>query len=409
MLMVLPKESGKHDGSNSILNSNTKGLPSKPIIGPSLLEIPTYKIEFVLGTDDKSHNGLDTLEVRPIELDASILFYNSKSKEGPLLPISTITDIKVVNQTRGIFRKREKLMVEISFDNRDKEKKMIKIDLKDKQIDEFIQHVKTIQNKLQNDDNLKITSLLNFKTQTGLISSVKIYPMTPFLFQGEEIVWNNIITKEGFDDIKKISWLDLVTNYRVFQYDYISHRGSFILIDEIVDTEVKNIRQLSDLNTHETQDISKYSISDHRDIKIQTNTIGDIVVIDDKKPPITLKNIKDPNGLTIVIESMKKQRNFSVKNSTISSPINETFPMIDKDIKYNDKEKSASTLQNDFIICGNCRKKNILNSKFCIKCGQELNIPNKCNRCNQPYVIDALFCNMCGNKLNTESGNLPTL
>jgi hypothetical protein len=132
-------------------------------------------------------------------------------------------------------------------------------------------------------------------------------------------------------------------------------------------------------------------------------------VIDDKKPPITLKNIKDPNGLTIVIESMKKQRNFSVKNSTISSPINETFPMIDKDIKYNDKEKSASTLQNDFIICGNCRKKNILNSKFCIKCGQELNIPNKCNRCNQPYVIDALFCNMCGNKLNTESGNLPTL
>jgi hypothetical protein len=409
MLMVLPKESGKHDGSNSILNSNTKGLPSKPIIGPSLLEIPTYKIEFVLGTDDRSHNGLDTMEVRPIELDASILFYNSKSKEGPLLPISTITDIKVVNQTRGIFRKREKLMVEISFDNRDKEKKMIKIDLKDKQIDEFIQHVKTIQNKLQNDDNLKITSLLNFKTQTGLISSVKIYPMTPFLFQGEEIVWNNIITKEGFDDIKKISWLDLVTNYRVFQYDYISHRGSFILIDEIVDTEVKNIRQLSDLNTHETQDISKYSISDHRDIKIQTNTIGDIVVIADKKLPITLKNIKDPNGLTIVIESMKKQRNFSVKNSTISSPINETFPMIDKDIKYNDKEKSASTLQNDFIICGNCRKKNILNSKFCIKCGQELNIPNKCNRCNQPYVIDALFCNMCGNKLNTESGNLPTL
>jgi hypothetical protein len=250
---------------------------------------------------------------------------------------------------------------------------------------------------------------LNFKTQTGLISSVKIYPMTPFLFQGEEIVWNNIITKEGFDDKKKISWLDLVTNYRVFQYDYISHRGSFILIDEIVDIGVKNIRQLSDLNTHETQDISKYSISDHRDIKIQTNTIGDIVVIADKKIPITLKNIKDPNGLTIVIESMKKQRNFSVKNSTISSPINETFPMIDKDIKYNDKEKSASTLQNDFIICGNCRKKNILNSKFCIKCGQELNIPNKCNRCNQPNVLDALFCNMCGNKLNTESSNKPTL
>ena len=92
------------------------------------------------------------MEVRPIELDASILFYNSKSKEGPLLPISSITDIKVVSQTRGLFRKREKLMVEIHSTIETKKKKTIKIDLQDKQIDEFLQHVKTIQNKLQNDD-----------------------------------------------------------------------------------------------------------------------------------------------------------------------------------------------------------------------------------------------------------------
>jgi double zinc ribbon protein len=408
MLMVFPKESGKHDGFNSILNPNTKGLPSKPIIGPSLLEIPTYKIELVLGTDDKSSNESDTMEVRPIELDASILFYNSKSKEGPLLPISSITDIKVITQTRGIFRKREELMVEILFENRDKEKKTIKIDLKNKQIDEFIHHVKTIQNKLQSDDSLRITSLLNFKTETGLISSVKIYPMIPFLFQGEEIVWNNIITKEGFENKKKISWLDLVTNYRVFQYDYNNHKGNFILMDEIVDTVVNNIRQISDSNTEETHGILHYSNPGNRDIKIQKNTIGDIVVIANEKPPITLKNIKDPNELAIVIESIKKQRNFSIKNIIPSSSINETIPNINKDKKYDDKEKSASTLQSDVIICGNCRKKNISNSKFCIKCGQELNIPNKCNKCNQPNVIDALFCNMCGNKLNIESNNKST-
>ena len=109
MLMVLPEKSEKHEEFNSILKLNTKSPPSKPIIGPSLLEIPKYKIEFVLGTDDKSYNELDTMEVRPIELDASILFYNSKSKEGPLLPILSIIDIKVVvsnqrnfSQKRGI-------------------------------------------------------------------------------------------------------------------------------------------------------------------------------------------------------------------------------------------------------------------------------------------------------------------
>jgi hypothetical protein len=405
MLMVLPEKSEKHEEFNSILKLNTKSPPSKPIIGPSLLEIPKYKIEFVLGTDDKSHNELDTMEVRPIELDASILFYNSKSKEGPLLPILSIIDIKVVSQTRGIFRKREESMVEISFNNRDNEKKIIKIDLKDKQIDEFLQHVKTIQNKLQNNDILRTSSLLNFKTETGLISSVEIYPMIPFLFQGEEIVWKNIITKEGFDGGKKISWLDLVTNYRIFQYDYINHKGNFILIDEIVDTVVNNLRQLSDSITFKTQDISNYSISGHRDNKIQKGTIGDIVVIDDKKMHITLKNVRDPNELAGVIESIKKQRNFSVKNIIPSIPIGETISDIDKDKKYNNKEKLTSTLQSDAIICGNCSKKNILNSKFCIKCGQKLNIPNKCNKCNQPNVIDALFCNMCGNKLNLESDN----
>lgn len=403
--MVLPEDLKKSDGFNSIFKPDTKRQPSKPIIGPSLLEIPTYKIEFVLETDDKSYNELDTMEVRPIELDESILFYNSKSKEGPLLPISSITDIKVVPQTRGIFRKREKLMVEISFNNRDKEKKTIKIYLQDKQIDEFLQHVKTIQNKLQNDDTLRITSLLNFKTETGVISSVKIYPMIPFLFQGEEVVWNNIITKEGFENKKKIIWLDLVTNYRIFQYDYIIHKGNFILIDEIVDTVVSNLRQLSDSNMQETFSISHYSISSHRDIIIGNKTIGDIVVIADGRPSITLKNVKDPNELTKVIELTKKQRTFLVKNIIPAISIDETISDVKKDKKYDNKEIITSTLQSDVIICGNCSNKNVPNSKFCIKCGQKLNLPNKCNKCHQPNVIDALFCNMCGNKLNLESDN----
>lgn len=402
--MTLPEEYKKPDSFNSFPRPNPKQSSSRPIVGPPLLEIPTYKIEFILGIDDYPYKELDRMEVRPIELDASILFYNRKNKVGPILPISSINDIKTVSQIRGILRKEEELMVEISFKNRDKENNIIRINIKDKRINEFLQHIKSIQNRLQNDGNTpRITSLLDFKTETGITSSVEIYPMIPFLSQGEEIVWKNIITKKGHEkNKKKVTWLDLVTNYRIFQYDYIDHKGSFILIDEIKDVVVNNHSQMSNSNTHGIYGKSRYSSSEYRDSKIINTTIGDVVVIADRKPQIAFKDISDPNELTKVIKSMKKQGSFTVENIIPSIQINKTFSNIIKDNKRYETNKKivTSNLLNDgSIICGNCSKKNIVYSKFCNKCGQKLNIPNECSKCNQFNGIDAIFCNTCGIKL----------
>ena len=248
---------------------------------------------------------------------------------------------------------------------------------------------------------LRTTSLLNFKTETGITSSVEIYPMIPFLSQGEEIVWKNINTKKGLENKKKVTWLDLVTNYRIFQYDYIDHKGSFILIDEIKDVVVNNHNQMSNSNTHGTYGKSRYSSSEYRDSKITNTTIGDLVVIADGKPQITFKDISDPNELTRVIKSMKKQVSFSAGNIIPSIQINKTFYNIIKDNKIYDSNKivTSDLLNDGSIICGNCNKKNIIYSKFCNKCGQKLNVPNECSKCNQFNVIDAIFCNTCGIKL----------
>ena len=51
---------------------NIKTASAKPIVGPPLLEIPDYKIEFVFGNKDKSYRKINMMEVRPIELDAAI-------------------------------------------------------------------------------------------------------------------------------------------------------------------------------------------------------------------------------------------------------------------------------------------------------------------------------------------------
>jgi hypothetical protein len=414
MLMTLPKEYKKTDDFNPLPRPNAKRLTSRPIVSHPFLEISIYKIEFVLKTEDKSYNKLeavlktedksynklDTMEVRPIEMDASILFYNSKNKEGPLLPISSINDIKLVSQFSGLFHKREKTMVEISFNNRDKENKTIGINLDDKKIDEFLQQIKLIQNKLHNDDEFWASYLLNVKTENGTISSIEIHPAIPFLSQGEEIVWNNIITKNVLENIKKITSLDLVTNYRIFKYNYMDHSGNFILIDEIKDIMVNNQRPKFNSLANGTYVKSDNSIHNNKETKTNNSIIGDIIISSDGKPSIIFENIDDPDRLAATIKSIKKQRNFDIKNNIQSTQLNEIYSILDKYKKFNDEELSTLKLKSDnSIICGNCSKENSIDSKFCIKCGEKLNIPNRCTKCNQNNVIEAIFCNMCGNKL----------
>ena len=53
------------------------------------------------------------------------------------------------------------------------------------------------------------------------IKMIDIYPLTPFLSEGEEIIWHQMKT-EGIRH-KKVLWIEALTNYRVYYYDYKQH------------------------------------------------------------------------------------------------------------------------------------------------------------------------------------------
>ena len=55
------------------------------------------------------------VEIRPIELDASLLFYNKKSGQSIPIPMNKIRDVRVVHHERGRFRKTTDLMMKITF------------------------------------------------------------------------------------------------------------------------------------------------------------------------------------------------------------------------------------------------------------------------------------------------------
>jgi ribosomal protein L40E len=222
---------------------------------------------------------------------------------------------------------------------------------------------------------------------------VRIFPMIPFLSSAETIVWNNIQTKGVVN--KKIKQLDLVTNYRAYQYDYGDHMGNYVLISAIEDVIVSNQRRLSDSNRYGNYVRSSYTITGHANTKTTSQTVGDVSILANGRPYILFKGISDPNGLARMIKSMKKQCKF-----TIEPPAD-----LNKDYII-DTLESESHVENNIVdvensICIYCGKKNLPNSKFCNHCGQSLPISNKCRICNHLNTIDAIFCNQCGHNLKS--------
>lgn len=385
---------------------NIKTASAKPIVGPPLLEIPDYKIEFVFGNKDKSYRKINMMEVRPIELDAAILFYNKRNKKGPLLPISLISDIKRISHYKGVFNKKERSLVEISFYNQDKEKKTIRINIAENKIDKFLQQIKEIQNKLEDKKSFSTSYILNFRSESGEVaSSVELFPGMPFLSQGEEIYWKNI-KKKGLENKPKVDHIDLITNYRIFQYSYIDHNGKFILINQIKDILIDNLNQSSAELDIKNIEGKVDQIDSNKITENNKDITADITITSDERSTIIFKGISDPNRVIDIIKSLRKQCNFSPGEIMLPVQLNETLTESKRNTnndnsdnnKYKEKFKQVLSVQNS-LVCSNCKKINTANSNFCNKCGFKLNIAKKCIKCGYPNQNDAVFCNICGNKL----------
>ncbi len=358
-----------------------------PIVGSDLLEIPSYEIEIIQGSE--GYPDFDIMDLRPIEGGASIRFHNKRSSGDILLPISKIKDLKIIKQSDGGFFRNEELTLKIEFEIEDGDK-IILINSNDKNISDFIPQVRSIQKSLHN-DLWWTNSNIYFRTERNAFTPVRIFPMIPFLSSGETIVWNNIQTKGAVN--KKIKQLDLVTNYRVYQYDYGDHMGNYVLISAIEEVIVSNQRRLSDSNRYGNYVRSSYTITGHANTKTTSQTVGDVSILANGRPYILFRGISDPNGLARVIKSMKKQCKF------ITNPPTDLVKDYVIDTSEAESHVENSIVEVEYSICIFCNKKNLPNSKFCNHCGQSLPIINRCMECNFVNPKDAIFCNQCGNNL----------
>lgn len=388
--MDLSSGSNNHNRKeNTVIRAMDK-IFENPIVGSDLLDIPSYEIEFIEGAEEYPH--LDTMDLRHIESGASIRFYSKRSNEDIVLPVAKIKDLKIIKQSDGGFFRNEELTLKIEFESEYGDK-IILINSNDKNISDLIPQVNLIQKRLY--DKLWWTnSNIYLRTERNEFTSVHIFPMIPFLSSGESIVWNNIQTKGVVN--KKIIQLDLVTNYRVYQYDFDAHMGNYVLISGIEDVIVSNQRRLSDSNRYGNYVRSSYTITGHGNTKTTSQTVGDVSILTNGRPYVLFREVSDPNGLARMIKSMKKQCNFTIEPPAVQNKES----IIDISESESQIENKALEVENsNCIFCG---QKNLPNSKFCNYCGQSIPISNKCRTCNHLNTNDALFCNQCGNNLKTK-------
>lgn len=376
-------------------------LLSRPIIQAKFLEkITTFEIELVDGLKGTFSDKINRAEIRPLEYTASILLYNKDSGKGPLIPISSITNIGIVSQKKGHIVKKDDKMIEISFTDFQSKPNTVRINMEDKLIDEFLNAIDIVRTQLQS--GLYDALGISHDPDSDQNSQVIFYPMLPYLFDGEELVWYYIFTKGILN--KKATWLNLVTNYRILEYNFFEHSGNYTTISGVEDVIVNNQRRVSDSTGYGSYGKSRYNISGVRSGKTTSKTIGDVVVIANGKPFITFNGVSDPHGLSKLIKSLKKQWSYSLFNVSSTPAIENNNQIVKPDSTHEEvidnKDKYLNTSETDGeIICIHCNKKNYPNSKFCSYCGQKVLIPLVCSACNQINASDASFCNQCGTRL----------
>jgi hypothetical protein len=80
----------------------------------------------------------------------------------------------------------------------------------------------------------------------------------PFLLEGESFIWSDLQT-EGMIS-KRPTWLDVVTNYRIFQYSMKKHGANYVALGALEDVVVMNQRRVSQSSGYAGYGRSKYHV-----------------------------------------------------------------------------------------------------------------------------------------------------
>lgn len=347
------------------------------IYGIEVFETNSGMQRVLLGTvEDKE---LKAIQVQPPEGSSSLIFYDGKtSGQFPSVFFSQIVEVRIIDFLEIIFIGRENIQF------------LLKVDMNFSDRRRIIKEIQTIMEK-DSDSSYWTGYSLSFPNTHGEEKCVNIYPLTPFLADGEEIVW---LTKWSILNDKVIS-IDALTNFRILHYSYEKHTGITILISNLKDVAITN--QKNATLPKERVGYTEFGKKLANSIKSKTvGTIGDITFMSSNGISIMFKQINAPENMAdIVLELKNKYGPIQVGEPIEIEP--ETF-IQDQQINTTDNISPQDESKVMSINCSQCSRNNPIGSKFCNGCGSPLS--PVCNKCGNSNPSGAMFCGKCGSRLN---------
>jgi len=237
----------------------------------------------------------------PPELTNSVVFSDSKGDAIGTVLGSDIRNVSALTETKGRIAKRQDQVIEIVYEQRTIRGEHIAIlKIEDKYISDILQAINVIKSNVADEIYWTYRSLTFTAETDHQTKTIGIYFLAPFMAQEEEIVWENTV----FGKQNKLSWTQLITNYRIYEYDFNTHQGRALLFPGLEDIVVMNQRRTSKSNTVATYARSRYMVAGSGNTNTTSRTLGDLVFIFDGKPFVTFSQISDPHGLARLLKSI---------------------------------------------------------------------------------------------------------
>ncbi len=324
-------------------------MHERPIFDEKLVKRFEYDINIIRYIDGQPNKILDKLVIHPIEVGNRFEFKSKDDASASLyIPIEDITEVNTPEQTDAMPEKKD-LLLEIEFKDSQGSKKTIAFNMQDKHIEAIL--VKTLKPMEQNYwDAVELEYILD-----GMPKTTQLYYKTPFLSDGEELLWEN--TKiEGIVN-KHLRWMEALTNFRAIYYDFDKHESGRIPLSLVDDVIVRNKRTASESNRFGTFTPYANNFSISETTNHDSRTTGDVFFVRNGNPIVTFMQVSDPHRLARLAKAVISQLFSSVKSSKTQ------LPMVGESVRQ------VKTNEVGEPICSYCGIVNQIGSKFCSTCG----------------------------------------
>jgi hypothetical protein len=354
-----PNEGSRDDSSLSKTVQFDIPENVRPAFETKLVKQQEYDdIEIVKWVDGKPNKRLDKIVLHPIETGHLIEFRSSKEnyKSTISFKFQNISRVRIIDDIKKSFfgEKKDKLLGITLIDDHDEYE--IILNVKDKESDTILKDMEVLRNT--NIVNYWRSAILPYENNDGSIVGIEIFPNTPFLPENEVLLWYRIVTKGVIH--QNISWIDAITNYRVFQYNFENHGANYIILTALDDTAVTNRYRVSQGQNYGYFTGYRYGsmrsgIYTSRG-NSKSKSIGDVVFIFNGKPLIQFNQVSDPSGVVKLAQSARKHLLGLYKITALGQKKNDVIHV----------EKIYSNL------CRDCNFNNPPSSKYCNQCGFKL-------------------------------------